>query len=180
MKTTTITEALAELKVIDKRVETKRQSIGQYVIRQEMVKDPLEKDGGSVTFIERERQSVADLENQKVAIRRAIQAANVATELTVNGATRSIADWLVWRRDVSPKSLAFLKAMVQNINAIRQDQLKKGINVVAQDSPTKGQNDIIVNINEQQLSKEIEDHEATLGTLDGLLSLKNATIQIEY
>lgn len=177
--TTTITEALAELKVIDKRVETKRQSITQYVIRQEMVKDPLEKDGGSVTFIERERQSIDDLENRKVAIRRAIQGANVATDLAVNGTTRSIADWLVWRRDVSPRSLAFMKSMVSSINQIRQDQLKKGVNVVASDSAAKQPTDIIVNLNEQQLAKQIEEHEATLGTLDGLLSLKNATTTIE-
>lgn len=179
MKETTITEALAELKVIDKRIDTKRLAIGQYVVRQEIVKDPLEKDGGSVTYIERERQAVKDLEDQKVAIRRAIQAANVATDVTVNGVTRTIADWLVWRRDVSPKALAFIKTLSQNLNNIRSEQMRKGVKVVAA-GETAGNQDIVVNINEQKLAEEIEQHEATLGTLDGLLSLKNATVTITY
>lgn len=180
MATTTITEALAELKVIDKRIETKRQSIGQYVIRQEMVKDPLEKDGGSVTFIERERQAVDDLEDRKVTIRRSIQNKNASTDLTVNGKTRTIADWLVWRREVSPRTLAFMKQIGASINSIRNEQLKKGINVVPAGQDAKQATDIIVNLNEQALAKQIEDHEAILGTLDGLLSLKNATITIDY
>lgn len=178
MKQTTITEALAELKVIDKRIATKRGAITQYVVRQEMVKDPLEKDGGSVTYIERERQSIRDLEDQKVAIRRAIRAANVATEVTVIGVTRSISDWLVWRRDVSPNALGFIKSISDNLNRLRQDQLKKGVKVTTPDQATS--EDLLVNINEQKLAEEIEQHEATLGTLDGLLSLKNATITVKY
>jgi hypothetical protein len=36
----------------------------------------------------------------------------------------------------------------------------------------------VININEQELAKEIELLEDTLGQLDGQLSLKNATVPI--
>ena len=50
----TITEALAEIKTISKRLEKKRESIFNFVGRQDGIRDPLEKDGGSVEFIIRE------------------------------------------------------------------------------------------------------------------------------
>lgn len=39
--------------------------------------------------------------------------------------------------------------------------------------------DIVVNVDEQQLAKDIERLEETLGTLDGVLSLKNATVMLD-
>src|SRR5690348_16121509 len=104
----TITEALAEVKTIEKRIAKKRESIGQYLARQEKVKDPLANDGGSVDFIKREEQAVSDLEERLIAIRRAILAANTSTQVSVNGDTRSIQDWLTWRREVAPKQKDYL------------------------------------------------------------------------
>lgn len=68
----TLTEALAELKTIDKRIVTKQNNILTYAARQDLIKDPLEKDGGSVKFVKEEKQGMNDLETRKVAIRRAI------------------------------------------------------------------------------------------------------------
>jgi hypothetical protein len=39
--------------------------------------------------------------------------------------------------------------------------------------------DIVVNVDEQKLAEDSERMEEVLGTLDGLLSLKNATVTIE-
>src|SRR5277367_6394116 len=102
MPPVTITEALAELKTIDKRIQKKREFVLGYLLRQEMFKDPLERDGGSVSAIKREMQSIRDLEERKIGIRRAIQQANERTNVTVGKQTRSIADWLVWKREVAP------------------------------------------------------------------------------
>src|SRR5438105_988378 len=104
----TITEALAELKTIDKRIEKKREFVLGYLLRQEMFKDPLEKDGGSVSAIRREMQAIHDLEERKISIRRAIQQANERNTVTVAKQTRAIADWLVWRREVAPIQQQFL------------------------------------------------------------------------
>lgn len=178
MKTTTITEALAELKVLDKRIQKKREFAGQYALRPEQVKDPLEKDGGSVESIRRELQAATDLEEEKVAIRRAIQSANASNRITVSGRERSIADWLVWRRDVAPHTQAFLQGISRSIQTQRQELLKKGVQMTTPD--TAKPSDIVINVDEGALSKQMEDLEALLGTLDGQLSLKNATITIEY
>lgn len=174
----TITEALAELKVLAKRIDAKRQFIGQYMMRPEQLKDPHEKDGGTVSAIQRERQAIADLQTNVLSIRRAIQQANDTTSITVGSMTRTIADWLVWRRDIAPGEQAFLKAVANGINQQRSEALKRGQNLAPGDQAKPG--DVVVNINEQELAKESEELEATLGTLDGQLSLKNATVTIEY
>ena len=44
----TCTELLAELKTIEKRIQTKRQFINEFAMRSGAFKDPLEKQGGSV------------------------------------------------------------------------------------------------------------------------------------
>lgn len=184
MKQTTITEALAELKTIDKRILKKREFIGSNILRPEMVKDPLEKDGGSVTAIQRERQAIADLEQDKVNIRRAIAEANGRESITVEGKTRTISDWLVWRRDIAPSGLDFLKQLSNAIKNQRSEALKRGGQVIVAGSSPPDRApvafDIVVNVSEQELSTQIEGFETVLGTLDGQLSLKNATITIEY
>lgn len=172
----TITESLAELKTIDKRIESKKVFVFSHLFRQEMVKDPLEKDGGSLEMIRRERQGIHDLLERKVTLRRAITSANQTTTITIGVTTRSIHDWLVWRREASPTAEKFLKEMRTNIDSVRQEFQKKGFQVSA-DACKPG--DVIVNLNEADLAKQLEELTETLGKLDGLLSLKNATITVE-
>jgi predicted Zn-dependent protease with MMP-like domain len=174
----TITEALAELKTIDRRLAKKREFVLTYLLRQEAFKDPLEKDGGSVSAIKRETQAIGDLEERKVVIRRAIQQANEKNTVTLGKQIRTIADWLVWRREVVPQQQQFLTNMRTKIEQARQEALRKGANLTTAVENAKP-NDVIVNINEQELAKEIEELEEILGKLDGQLSLKNATLFVE-
>ena len=173
----TITEALAEIKTIKSRIAKKREGIGAYLVRQEKFKDPLEKDGGSRTFIARERQGIADLEQRMVDIRRAIQTANMQETVTLGGTSRSIADWLAWRREVAPDAQKFLNALRSGVNSVRADAARKGVSVTA--SETGKPDDVIVNVNEILLAAEIDALEETLGALDGQLSLKNATVMVD-
>lgn len=174
----TITEALAELKVIEKQIVKKRELVLTHLMRHEMVRDPLQKDGGSVPVIARERQSMNDLVERRVAIRRAIAAANAATTITVEGTTRSIADWLTWRRDEAPGQRSFLTTLRQNIDRTRQQAMQKGVAMAATAEAAKS-GDMIVNIDEGELARAAEALEVTLERLDGQLSLKNATVTVE-
>jgi hypothetical protein len=174
----TITEALAELKTIDKRIAKKREFILGYLLRQEMFKDPLEKDGGSLSAIKRELQAIHDLEERKITIRRAIQQTNERSSVTVARQTRSIADWLVWRRDVAPQQQQFLASVRTRIEQARQEAARKGAGLATSPDAAKP-NDVIVNVNEQELARDIEALEEVLGQLDGQLSLKNATLLID-
>lgn len=174
----TITEALAEIKTIGKRLDKRRQFVTGYLTRQEGIKDPLEKDGGSPEVIRRERQAISDMENSIIALRRGIQRANEETEIAINGVTRSIADWLIWRRDVAPGQQIFLGEIRAKLTSVRDGARRQGVSVVSVSAQPEKPTDIVVNISETELAAETDKLEDTLGQLDGLLSLKNATIMI--
>lgn len=177
--TTTITEALAELKTIGKRLETKTKFVLTYLGRVEGIKDPLERDGGMISRVAAERQAIKDLQERTIAIRRAIQKANVETVIVVEGASRSIADWLVWRREVAPAQKLFLEAMRNGINQARTQAKKQDGKVVGPGGETDNLHDVIISVSETELSQQIEHMETVLGGLDGQLSLKNATVTID-
>lgn len=179
----TITEALAELKTIGKRVEKKVEFIGQYVTRQDGVKDPLEKSGGSVEMIRRERQSIADLQVRHVAIRVAIQKINHVETITIGGQSKTIAEWLTWRKEVAPDQQKTVAKIRELVKVYREQAAQRGWGVVnasativnADVKPT----DVLINVDEAALAQEAETIEEILGTLDGQLSLKNATVTID-
>lgn len=175
----TITESLAEIKLIGKRLEKKREFITQYLGRQDGLKDPLANEGGAPAAIARERQAITDLENRLVAIRSAIQGANATTILTIEGQSRSLADWLVWRREVSTAQVAFVQRLRQQVLGARREASQKGLTVRSSESDATNPTDIIINVDEAALAKEAEQLEVILGTLDGQLSLKNATTIID-
>ncbi len=172
----TITEALAEIKTIDKRIRSKQEFIRNYIMRMDNVKDPLEKDGGSFKVLEEEMQAIGDLEKRIVELRRGIQSANEKTKVSLEGLEMSIADWLIWRREVLPGRRMFLNAlrstMSNNREAVRRNSW--GVKEADKTSPP----DIVVNIDEKALMSELEKLGKIEGDLDGQLSLKNATVMI--
>lgn len=173
----TITEALAELKTVDKRLTAKQQFVQDYAFRVETLKDPFEKDGGSEKKISEEMQAISDLEKRAVSLRRAIQSANEATVLKIGNSEMTIADWLVWRREIAPIRETFLYGLRQRLLACRDAVRKQNVNWGSNPAPEKPI-DIIVNIDESKLSKDLEEIKDILGQLDGQLSLKNATVMI--
>lgn len=178
MTTLTITEALAELKTLQKRIEKKRQAVAPYLLRQTIVVDPhVSIEGGSREYVRRERQAIADLARRVVSIRVAIQRKNHETPVTVGGETRTLAEWLAWRRETAEGELKFLQAIYGAIVKTRDDIVKKG-GAVGEDVKIDQRN-VVVNLDEAELLTEIEHGETVRGTLDGQLSLKNATITIE-
>lgn len=176
----TITEALAELKTLEKRIVTKREFVRTYLTRYDGLKDPLEKDGGSVANIQQTLQGIADLEKRIVDIRYNINRVNQIEEITLEGETKSIADWLIWRRDVAPNRQRFLNTLSTHLNDARRQAQSKGFNVIGANI-TQGDakpTDIVVNLDEKWISQEIEKLQNILGQLDGQLSLKNATVMV--
>lgn len=171
----TITEALAEIKTISKRLEKKRASVLQYLIRQEGIKDPLEKTGGSEAFILAESQSIRDLEQNTISLRRGIAHANDTTTLTVCGTTRTISEWLTWRREVAGGVQAHIASLRNQIAAARRQAQQTGAKVVAGNTPADAPTDYVVNLDEVKLNQSWEDLDTILTTLDGQLSKLNAT-----
>ncbi len=184
MSSITITEALAEIKTISKRIEKKRQFVTQYLYRQEIVRDPLTNQGGSPKVIGEELQAVKDLEERQISLRRGIAHVNATQTIVVEGITRSIADWLTWRREIITARRTWLASVRNNLTQLRNPQTgPRGqvaqLNVVKEPSADPSDKNVIVNVDELALSKEAEQIENILGILDGQLSLKNATLTFE-
>ncbi len=174
----TITEALAEVPTIAKRIEKKQAFVMNYLYRQASVRDPHEADGGSAKLIAQEVQGIYDLCNRLIAIRAAIQKANAENFIAIGKQTRTIQDWLTWRREVAAGRQHFLGELSKTLRTVRAAAQKQGRQVVEKD-PGSFNEDVIANVNEKDLAAEIEGLEETLGVLDGQLSLKNATITID-
>ena len=172
----TITEALAEGTTIEKRIAKKRQFVRDYLYRQEQLRDPLE--DGSVDAIAKELQSIGDLEERRIRVRNVIAESNAGTTVSVNGSARSVADWLVWRREVAPQQQTFFNQLRSDIQGVRQEAQSRGFLVVAAEGAAKP-GDVIVNLDERELATKSESLEETLGVLDGKLSLTNATTFVE-
>jgi len=185
----TITEALAEIKTIGKRLEKKRQAVIDNLGRDSRLKDPLADGNGmtSVKFVSTERQAISDLEKRVVAIRTAIQASNLTTRCKVGEQDMPVQDWLNFRREISVGRQHFLMQLNQSIKNLRaQTQAKGGkvtfAGVAQQTNVTTGDQqpvEVLLNLNERELLTEQEQLEQTLGELDGKLSLLNATTVIE-
>ncbi len=176
--TLTITEALAEIKTIGKRLASKRSGIMGYLAHQEGVKDPLEKEGGSVEHVRRERQAIDDLEERIVKLRAGIRNANEHTTITVEGTTRSIHDWLTWRREIASGHRAHLEQIRQTIMGIRANAHKAQAQVIPPGGVAAAPVDYHIHVDEAALLKELESVDIILSTLDGQLSLKNATTSV--
>lgn len=170
----TVTEALAEVKTNAKKIQKKSETLMNYIWRPESLKDPLEKQGGSIALVREERQSIRDLLERNVAIRSAIAESNMRVTLTIGGVTRTIEQWLVWRRDVAPIHQNLLHRLRLELTKAHNSTLKTQVGQGSAEKPSE----VTINLDEAAFAKEVETLEDTLGQLDGLLSLKNATIQI--
>lgn len=179
MASTTITEALAELKTLKARIAKKREHTQHYVLRDSRVVDPLEADGGSVTYISREWQAIRDMELRFMSIRNAIQKQNLQTYLEIGGFRYSITDWLTWRREMVQDRLSFLKNLANSIQRARKEWTSQKAQF--SNMPEKlAESQLVINLNEKDLLAEIEGIDSTLGELDGKLSLLNATTFITF
>ena len=179
----TITEALQEITTLQKRLEKARAAILPYICRDSRVVDPLAKqDGGSVGFVARQRQAITDLEQRLVDIRTAIQMVNLKAELTIDKTTRTVAQWLNWRREISEHRQRFLASMGSQIALMRaqlQNQRTGTRTALAQPTEAAVPVEITLNLDEARLLAEQDEMEALLGALDGKLSLFNATQKVD-
>ena len=178
-KKTTITEALAELKTLDSKIETTKNFILQYAIRQGSSIDPLADDGGSDKIIPQKIQSLNDLLARKVAIRTAINKKNLETEVSVGNKTKTVAEWIIWRREAKPQELRIYQDLQKSVLNIRQQCGQKGLLLKDGEQPSKT-NEVSCFISESKVNSQIESLNEIEATLDGKLSMINATTLVEY
>lgn len=183
MPTTTITEALAEVKTINARIEKKREFILANIARQELQKDPLAAQGGTKQVIDQELQAITDLQARLVKIRSAINDANQKNTIAIHfegggSHEHSIADWITWKREVAPQRRILWDSIQNQVNSVRSQATSKGFRLVERGPPDKD-SDVILHVDLHYVARQREQLEEILGKLDGMLSLKNATITID-
>lgn len=179
----TVTEALADIKTSAKRIEKKREFVRNYLWRQGHIKDPHEKNGGSTHRVACEQQAIKDLEATIVLLRFKIAQLNAKTEVEVGGETKTVAEWLIWRRDVVPDRRGFLTGLQTTVVEVQRGfaGVRAGGEVVqaVQGHEPSGVGTVAINVDQLELAGEIERIEKVLGELDGKLSHRNATTFVE-
>jgi hypothetical protein len=172
MPTITIAEALAEIATIGRRLDRKQQLVSAYLLREAQYRDPIRLEGGSSAVLARELETIRALHDRKVLLRRLIRQAYERTMVILGDRSRSLADWLRWRREVSARRAGFLQALTTRMSCARRQAA--WLNEARADKPR----DVLVHLDEQDLARQRETLEETLGSLEGQLALKNATVTI--
>jgi hypothetical protein len=129
-------------------------------------------------MIQSETQALADLGRRLMKIRAGISRANLETEITVGEETRSVHDWLVWKRELSAPQAAFTKQVHQTVkNSL--DAIARQPQVYKDEAGATHLAKLVSNIDYAEWIKADEKLNEKLEVLDGKLSLKNATVTIE-
>jgi len=122
-------------------------------------------------------QFVDDLFERKLSILTAIKRANAGSSIELFGVSRTIEEWLLWKQYIVPARKAYLTNLIRRIDEERAHAQKTGGSVIEKTS-TEWSPNVIVNLDEIALRNELMQLQEVLDTLDGKLSLMNATIAI--
>ena len=96
-----------------------------------------------------------------IAIRSGIAQSSEGTpKFTIGTTTRTVADWLTWRREIAPTQQMRLNGMANTLRTLRNKAQQQGVKVA--ENP-EGFTDYIININERDLADQIEALKSTLG-----------------
>lgn len=174
----TITEALSEVNLIKKKLDASRSIILNNLARAKHLKDPFEGEGGSFKKNERVLQSIYDLQNRLEKIRGRISAANLEHSITIGESTKTIFDWLTWKREIAGDHQKFV-SQVYASSKNTFDDASRNPKVWQDEQDKKHLLEIILNIDLAYWLKKQETLTEILEKLDGQLSLKNATITVD-
>ena len=162
-----VTKALARIKTIESRLDQKRENVGAYAARDASRVDPIKEEGGSPAYVGRLLNSIRDLESDLVGVRTAIQKSNFENKLTVCGETKTVQEWLNWRREVLPARKMFLNDILRGVDMDRRHLARR-------DRP----DDLKVHFSEEQMREELAKLVEIEKTLDEELSVYNATVTV--
>lgn len=163
----TVTQALARVGTLQARLEKKRETVRTYAARDSRLSDPIKEEGGAVAYVRQNMDAIRDLERNLVAVRTAIQKANFDSKLTVCGMTRTVQEWLNWRREILPDQKHFWEELLRTIDQERR-------RLAGRDEKA----DVIVHFPEDKARDELATLVEIEGTLDEQLSLYNATVKV--
>ena len=175
MTTMTITEALAEIKLINNKIDKKRTALAEesniFYFEDTRQKPSID--------AKQELQAIEDLEKRKESIRAAIMKANLTNSITLNDETKTIYQWLVWKEDVYGQ-LANIYQTEQNLMNIIKKKHDSNPTVLKKEDGTAVILKPVFTLDDKELLSKLEKLSDTYQKIDGLLSLKNATITVTF
>jgi hypothetical protein len=181
MERMTVTELFAEIKLTREKVLKKNSSILKYAAVAGKLRDPLERQGGSEAFIKAETQAVRDLQARLVRMLTAMHKSNMKVQCTIEGETKSVYEWLVWRKEIFPALSGHYGNLLMGAQTIRANEQRSSAmaNSKSQDGTAP---EVVVQVffDEKQTMAEAEKLTAIYQKLDGQLSLLNATTVVEF
>lgn len=180
----TVTEALGELRLIEKKMQKKRGAMLPYLTG---YMDALEKNGGQEKLVADNQLSLADLAARHIEIRLAIQESNRTSKLLIKdeGTSReeTVAWWLTWKREIAAGQRQHLSQCLRHIEQAKATHEQARFNAEKQrkpsdDGPQPASPDLIVFVDERKMQEELAQIEYCLEKLDTLLTLHNSTTVI--
>jgi hypothetical protein len=175
--TMTITEALAELRLIPKVITSREAAIYANITRLSDKVDPMSAEGGQPVHIERMLQSIRDLNDYRMNIREAIEDSNATTEVTIAGHTHTVAWWLRWQREVEPEQKELFVSIQAKIDVARREMAMAMNRIASPDAQAKVPQ-VVTNIAEDKLRQMSEELLVIESELDGKLTLSNSVTTI--
>lgn len=169
----TVTEALARIKLIDSKVESKQKFVRQYAARPEVTVDPLESEGGSRSRVQAELQAISDLLDQRLRIRTEIARVNAECLLDIQDVPMTVAEWLVWRREIYQRERQIPAQLLVQLKNYRQQ-----VQGWTKENPEADVR-LVLNVDEDELHRRIEKLDEIYNELDGRLTLHNSTVFVE-
>jgi predicted dithiol-disulfide oxidoreductase (DUF899 family) len=179
MERMTITEALSEIKLIKAKTDKLRQLVKANLYRFEEQPDIFEKEGGSKRFAEATTQAVKDHEDRLTKIRAAITKANLENTITLGSDTKSIFEWITWKREVSQARFTFINGIQQELKNV-EDKFRREPPAYRDKEQVLVFYKVQYNLDYSTFVTKAQEVADQLQKLDGQLSLKNATLVIEF
>lgn len=178
----TITEALSEINLITKKIEKKKPEVIGSLVFFEGQTDPYMSEGGTKAFYHKTMRSIKDLQDRLMKIRKAIHQKNIETTLSVDGVTKTMDEWLTWKKDIYPVYSSLLQIMETGLST-EVEKNKKSPRVFKTNPQDVNEEfkltKLIPSVDLGELQKEREQIISIYEKLDGQLSLKNATTTID-
>lgn len=179
METLKITQALSEIKLAEKKIASSLTFVLKNAKRDERLRDPFEKDKTTQeAMVKAELQSIADNEKRVVSLRMAINKANLENSITIEGQTKTIAEWIIWKRDILPRLQDRLERM--NKELVVSPKVTTSAELWQREVNRQAPEVVnhVFNISEKKLLEEIQLVQSIEEKLDGMLSLSNANIDV--
>lgn len=175
MQKMTITEALADIKTTTNKITKKEAWVNGHLCLTDAMDDPMEEKGGTKKVVKAEIQSVRDLRIRLVNLRNGINKANFDNTLTIRKRQMSIAEWLIWRREVAKAAQTFESEIHNYVDKTLKDAMHRP-SVKQEGTENMRIIKILPQVDKEEHRAIADEISETMDELDGKLSHANATV----